>query len=216
MVNVEVVPTGYFNFDGRGPSMRSWLHQSHLLFGGTAFADTPDSIVGAEYYLVPDPPDDADGITVRAQNQSQLSWVIFHELQVLQEVPEEVHTYWHRNAEQVAASGVFVVHESSWLASFAPRHLAHHRHYILEFYDHIVEVIARDLIFGLGAFSIEAVVDQDPRFAYAYLRRAHVLEKAGELAAAMDAYLQYSTCTPDPNQAVYAQRCVESLRSRLH
>ncbi|MGV3624610.1 MAG: hypothetical protein ACO1OB_27570 [Archangium sp.] len=64
--------TPYFPFDGRGPVLTRWLHENDLSLVDSA----------------------ARGHIVGAQHEA--GWVVFHGLQVLQLVPEEVHSYWHR------------------------------------------------------------------------------------------------------------------------
>jgi hypothetical protein len=144
------------------------------------------------------------------------AWVVFYGLQVVQLVPEEVHSYWHSaEYEPGTRTGVWEVFESDWLARFHPRHLANHKHFILEFYDVLVEVIARDLIFGRGEFSINRVVGEDGRFAYAYLRRAQVREKAQEWSEAIADYRSYASLEPNQSNAAYAARCAEALATNV-
>ncbi len=91
--------------------------------------------------------------------QRQKAWVVFYGLQVIQIVPEEVHSYWHLaytpKKKNSIKSGVWIVENSEWLKLFNPQHLTEHKHFILEFYDELVAVVCRDLIFGPGEFSIE-------------------------------------------------------------
>jgi hypothetical protein len=86
-----------------------------------------------------------------------------------------------------------------------------HRHFILEFYDDIVEIVARDLIFGWGAFSIDRVVWEDRRFAYAFLRRAQTREKGQDWLNAIADYRTYAELEPDPFSASFALRCADGL-----
>src|SRR5262249_12633830 len=140
--------------------------------------------------------------------QCPRAWVVFHGLQVIQMVPEEVHSYWHiASYKPGTRSGVWEVVDSDWLASFNPRHLENHKHFVLEFYDDLVEVIATDLIFGHGEFSIDRVVAEDVRFAYAYLRRAQVREKAQQWSDAMADYRMYASLEANQSSAAYALRC---------
>ena len=140
--------------------------------------------------------------------QCPRAWVVFHGLQVIQIVPEEVHSYWHRpSSEPSTRSGVWEVVGSDWLASFNPRHLENHKHFVLEFYDDLVEVIARDLIFGHGEFSIDRVVAEDARFAYAYLRRAQVREKAHQWNDAISDYRALHPWSPTSPARIRAPLC---------
>jgi hypothetical protein len=140
-------PTEHFGYDGRGPSLDRFLHDRERIAPGT-FTDRarpPGNITGAEY-------------------DAGFAWVIFDGLQVIQVVPEEVHSYWFFGEAflRVPLSGVFEVLESEWMESFKPRHLSGHRHFILVFYDQLVEVICQRLVFGRGRFDIA----QHPELSY--------------------------------------------------
>src|SRR4051812_22906669 len=92
------IPTEQFAFDGRGPCLIRWLYYSDLLFKGTLWPDTPDGIHGAEYGIPPmSAGDPLPSPTVAMVDPLQCPrvWVVFHGLQVIQMVPEEVHSYWH-------------------------------------------------------------------------------------------------------------------------
>ena len=132
-----------FGFDGRGPEISRFICDRDTLEKGS-FPDRrslPGKIIGVEYSWFERP---------------NLAWVIFGGLQVVQIVPEEVCSYWF--LEKIALPeqgvGIYEVKDSLWMRSFNPRHLAEHRHFVLQFYDDIVEVIATDLLFGSGSFSI--------------------------------------------------------------
>ena len=212
------ISTEHFAFDGRGPSLIRWLYYSDLLFAGTVWPDTPNGIHGAEYgiqSMSAGDPLPSETVAMVDPLSCPRAWVIFHGLQVIQLVPEEVHSYWHSAAyEPGTRSGVWEVVDSDWLAGFNPSHLADNKHFILEFYDDLVEVIARDLIFGRGQFSIDRVVDVDCRFAYAYFRRAQVREKAQEWTEAIADYRSYASLEPDQSHAAYGLRCVEALECK--
>lgn len=194
---VHRIDSPWYAHDGRGPVLRRWLHTSDLLFAETLWENAADGLAGCQYHL----------------SSSELAWVVFHGLQVIQVVPEEVHAYRYQELTD-ERGGAWRIEGSSWKAGFSQRHLRDHHHFVIELYDHIVEVIARELVFGSGAFDVAAVAD-DPRFCYAYLRRAQVREKAGELAAAIADFEAYAARTPEAGSARYAQRCAESLRQRL-
>ena len=105
------------------------------------------------------------------------------------------------------------VEESAWLKSFAPRHLANHKHFVVEFYDEIVEVICRELLFGAGGFELQKAIDRYPQLNYAYLRRAMSMEKTGHLRQAIDDYERYiSLCSRCGEESDYAVRCLQALR----
>lgn len=213
------ITTEHFAFDGRGPSLIRWLNYSDMLFPGTFWPHAPNGIHGAEYGIPPmltDEPLPSTTISVVDPLECPRAWVVFHGLQVIQIVPEEVHSYWHSEVyEPGTRSGAWEVVDSAWLASFSPRHLTGHKHFVLEFYDDLVEVIARGLIFGRGEFSIDQVVEKDDRFAYAYLRRAQVREEAQEWANAIADYRSYASLERYPSSAAYALRCAEALAAKL-
>ena len=136
---MKVIPvtTTYFGYDGRGPTLRRWIHDRDLVLPGSdgGRGQLPGRIKGAEY---------------------DSSWVVFRGMQVTQIVPEEVHSYWFFGLlpENSKRTGAYEVIDSAWKASFHPRHLASQRHFVLVFYDDLVEVLCRELVFGSGAFHI--------------------------------------------------------------
>ena len=131
-------------------------------------------------------------------------------------MPEEVHSYWHLESEreQPSLSNVWRITGSAWLASFAPRHLGNHEHYVLTFYDELTEVICRELLFGPGIFRLEEAIASFPQLAYAYLRRAMSREKKGKLGEAAADYQYYIAISPDASSVEYARRCLSSLGRR--
>ena len=213
-MSIEPVVTDCFDWDGRGPSLIRWLHGSDKLFPDTFAGEWPDGICGAEYGLPPDlPPSSGTSIVVVDPAACDRAWVVFHGLQVIQIVPEEVHSYWHSELLESAASrsGVWKVTDSEWMRSFSPRHLGNCSHFILEFYDDLVEVIAEALIFGRGAFRLEQVIAEDRGFAYAYLWRAYCREKWDEKRAAAEDFRAYARIEQDPGNAEYARKKAERL-----
>jgi hypothetical protein len=200
---IHPIATPFFQQDGRGPILSRWLRDSDLFLLDTWDDPAPlvGDIVGAEYILPPSAPHGGP------------AWVVFHGLQVLQIVPEEVHSYWHRShlprqSDQVA---VWRVEHSLWMAGFDPRHLAGHQHFVLEWYDTVAEVICRELIFGSGAFDLRVQLAQDGRFAGAYLRHAETAERRGHLAEAITDLQQYIAIATDPSAVAYAKRRLEHL-----
>src|SRR5262245_57281824 len=145
-LRVHPIATSYFHHDGRGPSLVRWLCDRDLYLPDTWDEPTPlvGDIVGAEYILPHPAPHGAP------------AWVVFHGLQVLQIVPEEVHSYWHRTdlRRQPDQTGAWRIENSSWMTHFDPRHLTGHQHFVLEWYDELAEVICRELIFGSGMFDL--------------------------------------------------------------
>jgi hypothetical protein len=90
----KVIQEQTFVGSGRGPELSRWVHEVelHLPNSETGFVPDRGSIVGAEY---------------------ESSWVIFHRLQVMQCVPDEVHTYWHwKVAEPKEETGVWLIEDS--------------------------------------------------------------------------------------------------------
>ncbi len=138
---MQAVPleTKYFSWDGRGPILERWLTRSD------------SDPIGCHYTF------DANYTEITSNEQE--AWVIFEELQVIQIVPEEVHANWQweyqDNSSKIRFNGIWIIEDSHWLKSFNPQHLKNHNHYILEFYDDIVEVICKGLKFGLGEYTEE-------------------------------------------------------------
>lgn len=102
-----------FAYDGRGPGLQHWLVDSDLLFDDSqaGFAPPSKSITGA---------------------QVDEGWVVFHGLQVIQIVPEEVHSYWHDDPTAPSvSSSVWHIENSTWMTSFHPRHLDDQHHYLI-------------------------------------------------------------------------------------
>lgn len=152
------VKTDYFFDDGRGPILKHWLYDTDFVLPNSPEKATrPNIILGADYG----------------------HWVVFHRMQVIQIVPEEVYGYKYLDHTQEKGNGAWLVEDSNWLKSFHPRHLANAKHFILIFYDEIVEVICNDLIFGEGPFDIEAIAAVDGRFAYVYYARSDLARKLG-------------------------------------
>lgn len=203
-MRARVVSTKYFAFDGRGCSLLRWIHDAelHLPESQGGFAPSDGSIEGAQYLF-------------EADLSTDESWIIFYGLQVLQIVPEEVHSYWHREYadHNSTTSGVWEIEGSEWIKLFEPMHLSGHKHYIVEFYDEIVEVICRDLIFGSGTFDIQRVVARDNRFAYAYLRRAMSQNKQGNKDEAVEYFQKYIDICPNGDSVEYARRSINLIRT---
>ena len=144
-MNVQPIRTPHFGYDGRGPELVRWIHDRELVLPGSdqGRAPLPGGITGAQH---------TEG------------WIIFQGLQVVQTAPEEVHSYWFFEllAENAKHTGAYRVTDSTWKASFHQRHLANQRHFILVFYDHLVELLCRELVFGAGEFRIA----DHPRLSY--------------------------------------------------
>jgi hypothetical protein len=120
--HVEAVQTSYFEHDGRGPSLEYWLRDQDLYLPDSSYGFAPwhGDIVGVQYAL-PKP---------SATVLNRGAWVSFDRLQVIQIVPEEVHSYWHlkQGAPNQATTGVWHITGSDWQTAFQQRHLAAHHH----------------------------------------------------------------------------------------
>lgn len=151
-MHCEPFQSEQFGFDGRGPEILRFIYDRDRIVPGT-FTDRvqpPGNITGVEYVWFERPTP---------------SWVIFEGLQVVQIVPEEVCSYWSHIKGEVPPkgfSGITEIRDSPWKAGFSQRHLQDARHFVLEFYDDIIEVLCKALVFGCGAFRIE----QNPELAY--------------------------------------------------
>ena len=187
-----------FNGRGRGPGLKRWLYDSDLLF-----ADSNEGFASL--------PGDIEGALVEGD-----AWVIFHGLQVFQVVPDEVNSGWYLPDEPATCgSNVWQIEESAWLKSFDQQHLAEHKHFVVEFYEEIVEVICRELLFGNDGFELQKAIDTYPQLNYAYLRRAMAMEKTGNVPQAIADYERYIfLCSRCGEEADYAVRCLQSLRQR--
>ncbi|MGV3624611.1 MAG: hypothetical protein ACO1OB_27575 [Archangium sp.] len=106
------------------------------------------------------------------------------------------------------------IENSAWLASFDQRHLSGHSHVVLEFYDDVVEVICRELVFGAGEFELNRALATEPRFGSAYFTLALEQEKRGEVHNAIATWEKYLACAPHVNSTDYASRALESLRRK--
>lgn len=185
-----------FGTGSRGPTLTRWLTNSELLFpnSDSCYGPATGSIKGAI---------------------AEDSWVIFHGLQVIQIVPEEVHSYWHlKHAEPGVNTCAWRVIDSEWKASFAQHHLANHEHFLLVFYDDLVEVICRELLFGKFPFELASAIEDYPQLGGAYLRLAESLRNQHDQQGAIANYERYLECNPDEGSAGYARRCLETLRSQ--
>lgn len=183
--------------DARGPSLVRWLTDNDLRFPGlgNAYAPPTGSVAGGVSYD---------------------HWVIFLGLQVIQIVPDEVHSAWHHafmNGQDELGS-VWQVIDSEWRKSFHTRHLGQHHHFIIRFYDEVIEVICRELIFGLAPFDLATAIEANPKLAYAYLQLAISQQKEGERERAISNFEKYLAFEPDEQSAQYARRCVQGLRSQ--
>lgn len=195
------IQTPHFDFDGRGPTLRRWIHDGDLYLPDSTegFAPPSGTTCGAVY----DGPDGAR------------RFVLFLNMQVFQLVPHEVHSYWHRRfAPSPRGDGAYEIEGSPWLASFAQRHLHGQKHFVLEWYDELVEIICRELLFGQGDFEISRVLPLEPRLGYAYLRHALSQEKRGNLATAIESLQRYIACAPHVGSVEYAERCLAALRAK--
>lgn len=182
----------------RGPDLVRWLTDADLRFpevAGDAYGPPNGSIIGA---------------------LSHGHWVIFHGLQVIQIVPDEVHSAWHYEfmREPHTLGSAWRISNSRWKASFDQQHLADHSHFLIRFYDDVVELICRDLLFGPAPFDLAAAISAQPKLGYSYLQLAISLEKQGDKAGAIRNFEKYLQLEPDPRSVDYARRSIEHLRDK--
>lgn len=184
-----------FRSGGRGPILTRWMTDDDLLFPNSesGYGPARGDIKGAI---------------------AEDSWVIFHGLQVIQIVPEEVHSYCQLEYSDPGVSTcAWRVLDSEWMSSFDQRHLANHAHFLLVFYDDLVEVICRELLFGKLPFELASAIEEYPQLGGAYLRLADSLRKQNDQMSAIANYERYLECNPDEGSAGYARRCLDQLRS---
>ena len=115
--------------EGRGPELRRMIWSRD----GT--------VIRAIEYLNPD-----------WKSESDLRHVTFERPQVVQITPEEA-VSWGISGSRFGEhrpAGMFDLGRSTWLESFAPRHLAKCRHIQLLFYDQLVDVICEGVACGSG------------------------------------------------------------------
>jgi hypothetical protein len=143
-----------------GSTIRRWLWLNDLNFPDAGHHPIPETARG----LIAD-----DG------------WVIFHRHQVVLAVPDEVHSYWHHELDSHQISSFACrIDESEWLTSFDQRHLSRCQHFVLDFRDYVLEVICEKLLFGSGAFVLQAAIEMHPELSDAYYWRAINRRKQGD------------------------------------
>jgi hypothetical protein len=183
--------------DVRGPNLVRWLTDADMRF--------PE--VGEDYKGL-------DGSIVGAVSDDH--WVIFHRLQVIQIVPDEVHSGWHYEFMDEAhkPGSAWHIINSEWIETFHPRHLADHGHFIIRFYDEVVELICRDLLFGRVPFDLAPAISAFPELGYAYVDRAFCQEKQGDKEGAIASFERYLQLQPDSRSAEYMRRNIIRLRQK--
>jgi len=183
--------------DVRGPDLVRWITDADLRFDGIENIYKPPSghILGA---------------------LSHAHWVVFHGLQVIQVIHDEVHSAWHyeyrdENEEFVSA---WKIENSEWIKSFHPRHLDSHAHFIIRFYDDVIEVICKDLFFGTAPFDLASAIEAYPKMAFPYYQLASSREKLGDVKGAIENFEKYQNLIPNITSKEIAKRAIEVLRSR--
>lgn len=153
---------------GRGRRLKRWLLYEDILFAETHkdFIFEPKTIYGAII---------------------ENAWVIFYNIQVIQIVPQEVHSYWHLDLPNQSSvySNITMIENSFWIKQFNPIYLSKCSHYVIEFLDHVVEIICENLIFGENEFCTEEVINQHPCLGNAFYWRAKHKEKYGFIEEAL-------------------------------
>jgi hypothetical protein len=183
--------------DTRGPELARWLIDEDLRFPdvGKGYGPPVGSIVGAE---------------------SHDHWAIFHGLQVIQIIPDEVHSGWHYEFmdHSLSPGSAWRIIDSQWKKTFDPRHLAGHSHFIIRFYDDVIELICRDIVFGPTPFDLVTAIEVNPKLSYPYLQRAISLQESGDTEGAIASFEKYLQLEPDPSSVPFARRCIERLRAQ--
>jgi hypothetical protein len=143
-----------------GSKIERWLWLQDLNFPDSAHHSIPESPWGVN---------------------ADEGWVIFHGRQVVLAVPDEVHSYWHHELEaHQISSFAHRIDNSDWLTSFDQRHLSRCQHFVLDFCDFVLEVICEKLLFGPGAFVLQAAIETHPELSDAYYWRAINRRKRGD------------------------------------
>lgn len=178
--------------DTRGPDLVRWITDADLRFAGIE-----------NVYRLP-----AGGITGAL---SSAHWVIFHGLQVIKIIPDEVHNGWHYDYmdENEEFGSAWEISNSQWIKMFAPRHLENQSHFLIRFYDDVIEVICKELLFGVAPFNLASAIDSNPQMAYPYLQLALSLEKLGDGKGAIKNFRKYISLTPESDSKDYAKKCLE-------
>ena len=143
-------------------------------------------------------------------------WVLFHGLQVMQLVPEEVHSDWHakyrENEEYVQ---VYEILDSEWIKTFRQRHLKDHSHFVMRTENYVLEVICKDLLFGKTPFNLETAIEDNPMLSHPNFSLARHQEKLGDVQGAItsfEKYLSFSTYSEDAISVKLARKCLARLK----
>jgi len=179
----------------RGPDLIRWLTDEDLRFPeiSKSYAAPKGSIRGA---LCDD------------------YWVLFYGLQVIQVVPDEVHSAWHYEYIEGDEEGcAWKIFDSKWITTFHQRHLEENSHYVVRFYDDVVEVICKDILFGPTPFDLATAIELHPKFSDPYLQVASSNQYDGDMNLAIKSFEKYLSLSPDPQNIDHVNRCLEQLRT---
>jgi len=182
--------------DIRGPDLVRWITDSDLRFSGieNVYGPARGDIMGA---------------------LSHNHWVLFHGLQVIKIIPDEVHSAWHYDFmhENEEFSSAWKIDNSQWIKTFNPRHLENHSHFLIRFYDDVIEVICKELIFGVAPFELKSAIEKDPQLSYSYFQLAESHKKAGQTDSAITHYKKYLTLSSGDSDSIdYVQKCIKQLK----
>lgn len=180
----------------RGPELARWITDEDLRFPAIdgSYSSAKGSVNGA---LTHD------------------YWVLFFQVQVVQIIPDEVHSEWHYDFMDGFERGcAWEILDSEWLKSFHPRHLHGFSHFLIQFYDEVIEVICKDVVFGRTPFSLTNVIKEYPKFCMPYLKLAKHYMQAGEVNLAIKNFEKCLSLEPDLENTEFARRSLAILKKR--
>jgi hypothetical protein len=131
-MKIEPILKEFFHGEGRGPE----LQQVHFGLRGRF-------LKAIDYFN----PDDEF-------SPENLKHLVFIGPQVFVFTPEEVYNYASTPVRwgEVGRASMVVIHESTWIRSFAPQHLGKCHHYQIMFYDEYLDVICESIEAKLGGY----------------------------------------------------------------
>lgn len=195
MKSVRIEAPDHWN-DVRGPDLVRWITDEDLRFSviGGSYASAKGSINGA---LTHD------------------YWVLFFQPQVIQVVPDEVHSGWYYEYKDDAEYGsAWKILNSEWLKSFRSRHLTGYSHFLIRFYDEVLEVVCKDVVFGQTPFSLPQAIEEHPKFCAPYLQLASYYMDAGEANLAIENFEKYLSLKPDSENIEFAKNSLAILKKK--
>ncbi len=184
-LTAKVFPTELFGYKGIRPQLSWWLDHDDLNIHGTELPwedSRPGNILGA---------------------QCGSNWIFFHYVSLLQICSADAHSHWHRDyveeeREGIHKTGIWEIVDSERQTTAQTEYTT--RQFVIEFSDHIVEVVCRDLILGEGRFDIEKLAEIDHRFVSAFWHYAEVqrsLKHADEALEYYQKFIDHYTGSPE-------------------